>query len=132
MATIVRTPSETWKAIIRKQGWPTTAKTFRTKRDAEDWARRAEDEMVRGIYIERGASERLTLAVEVLVCSSRTRDDRCNFGTRTATMASATRGQAKFARDGRGQRPSFDRISKLGKPWTSAYSLEFNVVSYLH
>lgn len=63
MATIVRTPSETWKAVIRKQGWPTTAKTFRTKRDAEDWARRTEDEMVRGIYIERGASERLTLAV---------------------------------------------------------------------
>ena len=28
MATIVRTPSATWKAVIRKQGWPTTAKTF--------------------------------------------------------------------------------------------------------
>ncbi len=63
MATIVRTPSATWKAVIRKQGWPTTAKTFRTKRDADDWARRTEDEMVRGVYIERGASERLTLGV---------------------------------------------------------------------
>ncbi len=62
MATIVRTPSETWKAVIRKQGWPTTAKTFRTQRDAKDWARRTEDEMVRGVYIERGASERLTLS----------------------------------------------------------------------
>ena len=62
MATIVRTPSETWKAVIRKQGWPTTSKTFRTKRDAVDWARRAEDDMVRGVYIERGASERLTFA----------------------------------------------------------------------
>lgn len=40
MATIVKTPSGTWKAVIRKIGWPTTAKTFRTKRDAEDWARR--------------------------------------------------------------------------------------------
>ena len=28
-------------------------KTFRTKRDAEDWARRTEDEMVRGAYIQR-------------------------------------------------------------------------------
>lgn len=63
MATIVRTPSATWKAVIRKQGWPTTAKTFRTQRDAKDWARRTEDEMVRGVYIERGASERLTLGV---------------------------------------------------------------------
>jgi len=38
MATIVKTTSGTWKALIRKTGWPTTAKTFRTKRDAEDWA----------------------------------------------------------------------------------------------
>ena len=60
MATIVKTPSGTWKAVIRKNGWPTTAKTFRTKRDAEDWSRRTEDEMVRGVYIQRGASERLT------------------------------------------------------------------------
>ena len=60
MATIVKTPSGTWKALIRKNGWPTTAKTFRTKRDAEDWSRRTEDEMVRGVYIQRGASERLT------------------------------------------------------------------------
>ena len=60
MATIVKTASGTWKALIRKQGWPSTAKTFRTKRDAEDWSRRTEDEMVRGVYIQRGASERLT------------------------------------------------------------------------
>ncbi len=42
-------------------GWPTNAKTFRTKRDAEDWSRRTEDEMVRGVYIQRCGSERLTL-----------------------------------------------------------------------
>ena len=39
MATIVKNPAGTWKAVIRKQGWPTAAKTFRTKRDAEDWSR---------------------------------------------------------------------------------------------
>lgn len=60
MATIVQTPSKTWKAVIRKQGWPTTAKTFRTKRDAEDWARRAEDEMARGVFIDRATSGRMT------------------------------------------------------------------------
>ncbi|MEE4709006.1 hypothetical protein V2K55_25290 [Pseudomonas alliivorans] len=37
MATLVKTPSGTWKALIRKTGWPTVAKTFRTKRDAEDF-----------------------------------------------------------------------------------------------
>jgi len=62
LAAIVRTPSNTWKAVVRKIGWPTTIKTFRTKRDAKDWARNTEDEMVRGVYLRRGASSRLTLA----------------------------------------------------------------------
>ena len=61
MATITKTQAGTWKAIIRKTGWPITIKTFRTKTDAQDWARRTEDEMVRGVYIERAASERMTL-----------------------------------------------------------------------
>jgi hypothetical protein len=61
MAVIVKTPSGTWKAVVRKTGWPTTVKTFRIKRDAEDWSRRVEDEMVRGIYIERGQAERLSV-----------------------------------------------------------------------
>jgi integrase len=65
MATIVKTPSRTWKAVIRKLGWPTTAKTFRTKRDAEDWSRRTEDEMVRGAFIQRAAGDRLTLAMAI-------------------------------------------------------------------
>ncbi|HWI83850.1 site-specific integrase [Ramlibacter sp.] len=60
MPTIVKTPSGTWKAVIRKTGFPTTIKTFRLKKDAEDWARRAEDEMVRGLYVQRAPSERLT------------------------------------------------------------------------
>jgi len=61
MATISKTPSATWKATIRKRGWPTTIKTFRTKRDAQDWARRTEDEMVRGMYIDRAGADRILL-----------------------------------------------------------------------
>jgi len=60
MPTIVKTDAATWKAVIRKTGFPTKAKTFRLKRDAEDWARRTEDEMARGLYVQRGPSERLT------------------------------------------------------------------------
>ncbi len=30
MPTFVKTESGTWKAVIRKTGWPTTVKTFRT------------------------------------------------------------------------------------------------------
>jgi hypothetical protein len=33
------------------------------KRDAEDWSRRTEDEMVRGAYIQRATADRLTLAL---------------------------------------------------------------------
>lgn len=55
MAALTKTLSGTWKATIRRVGWPTVAKTFRTKRDAEDWARRTEDEMVRGVFIQRAA-----------------------------------------------------------------------------
>lgn len=60
MATIVKTPSGTWKAVIRKTGWPTAIKTFRLKKDADDWARRTEDEMVRGLFIQRAPAERMT------------------------------------------------------------------------
>lgn len=62
MATLVKTELGKWKAIIRKAGWPTASKTFRTKRDAEDWSRRTEDEMVRGAYIQRAPADRLTVA----------------------------------------------------------------------
>ena len=58
----VKTPSGTWKALIRRQGWPATIKTFRTKRDAEDWARRTEDERVRGVCIRRTTHERTPVA----------------------------------------------------------------------
>ena len=61
VATITKTPSKTWKAIVRKRGWPITIKTFRTKRDAEDWARSTEDKMVRGVYIDRTEATQLLL-----------------------------------------------------------------------
>ena len=63
MATIVKTPSGTWKAVIRKAGWPTNIKTFRLKKDAEDWSRRTEDEMVRGVFIQRAPAERMTFEI---------------------------------------------------------------------
>jgi len=62
MATVVRTEAKHWKAIIRRAGWPRYSKTFRTKRDAADWARNTEDEMVRGVYLKRGASSRISLS----------------------------------------------------------------------
>ena len=61
MATITQTPSGTWKALVRRQGWPAQIKTFRTKRDCQDWARRIEDEIIRGVYIQRSTNERILI-----------------------------------------------------------------------
>ncbi|MEN8130989.1 MAG: hypothetical protein ABFS45_12505 [Pseudomonadota bacterium] len=61
MAKVTKTPSKTWKAIIRKRGWSTTIKTLRSKRDAQGWVRRTEDDMVRSAYIDRAPSESTTL-----------------------------------------------------------------------
>ena len=63
MATIVKTESGTWKALIRRTGWPATSKTFRTKRDADDWSRRTEDEMVRGSFIQRLPAEKTIIRI---------------------------------------------------------------------
>lgn len=62
MATIVKTNSGSWKAIIRITGNPIVTKTFRIKRDATDWARTTEDEIIRGVYIVKSHSEKTTIA----------------------------------------------------------------------
>ena len=63
LATLIKTPLGRWKAVIRRTGWPIASKTFRVKRDAEDWARSMEDDMVRGVFINRADSHQLTLKV---------------------------------------------------------------------
>tara|TARA_R110002049_G_scaffold20717_8_gene75940 strand:- start:5332 stop:6372 length:1041 start_codon:yes stop_codon:yes gene_type:complete len=63
MATVNKTKTGKWKAVIRKAGWPTKSKTFRVKRDAMDWARRTEDQMVRGVFIDRATTHRQKLSV---------------------------------------------------------------------
>lgn len=47
------------KAIVRTIGFPSNAKTFRLKRDAEDWARAATDELMRCLYVKRALAERM-------------------------------------------------------------------------
>ena len=96
MATITKTPSNTWKAMIRKRGWPTTIKTFRTKRDAQDWARRTEDEMVRGVYIDRAGSDRLLLSHAL------DRYLREVSSTKRATTSNAERHKAKALKESLG------------------------------
>jgi integrase len=61
MATLVKT-TRGYKAVIRKTGWPTQAKSFDTKRDANAWARQVEVEMEKGVYFDRAGSTKLSIA----------------------------------------------------------------------
>lgn len=60
MATFTKSKSGKWKAEVRRTGWPRVYKTFRIKRDAEDWARVTEDEIIRGHFVPRHNSEKIT------------------------------------------------------------------------
>lgn len=50
MATITK-QGNSWKAIVRRQGYPTQTKCFTLKSAAEQWARQTELEMTDGKYI---------------------------------------------------------------------------------
>lgn len=45
MASIKQYRGKTWRAIVRRKGYPTQSKTFELKRDAEMWAARIEAKM---------------------------------------------------------------------------------------
>ena len=61
VATVRHLASGRWQALIRRTGVKPISKTFRTKAMAQNWARRKEDEMKRGLYHNVSAAERTTL-----------------------------------------------------------------------
>ena len=46
---------------MRKRGFPSQTRTFRTKRDAESWAKVTESEMLRGVWRNQNEAEKTTL-----------------------------------------------------------------------
>lgn len=61
MATVTKTPSGTFKVQIRKVGIPAITKTYKTKADAQKWARLIESELDRGIFINRQEADKVTV-----------------------------------------------------------------------
>ncbi|MGD9758765.1 MAG: site-specific integrase [Comamonas sp.] len=61
MASIINRGPFQYQAIIRRRGYPSVTKTFESKRDAEDWTKVTEAEMVRGVFVSRTEAERTTL-----------------------------------------------------------------------
>ena len=60
MATIRKRTSGYFQAIVRRRGWPGESKTFRTKTDAEIWARDVENKMDRGVFVSMSDAEQMT------------------------------------------------------------------------
>jgi integrase len=50
-----------WQAKIRRNGYPTTSKTFARRADATAWARQQEAEMDRGVWRDRSSADTTTL-----------------------------------------------------------------------
>lgn len=61
MATITKRDSGYWQAKVRRKGWPVESKTFRTKTEAEAWAKQIESDITRGTFVSASDSERTTL-----------------------------------------------------------------------
>ncbi|WP_103852211.1 tyrosine-type recombinase/integrase [Burkholderia pseudomallei] len=53
---------EYWRAEVRRRGYKPVYRTFDTKQQAQQWARRVEGEMDAGSFVDRSAAERTTLA----------------------------------------------------------------------
>lgn len=62
MASIREKGPYQWAVQIRRKGWPNQSATFRTKKDAQAWARKVEPEMDRGQFIDQNAAQCTTLA----------------------------------------------------------------------
>ena len=62
MASFRQRDSGYWQAIIRRKGYPDESRTFRTKADAEAWARDVESKIDRGIFVSASEAERTTFS----------------------------------------------------------------------
>jgi integrase len=61
MATIREKGPYQWQVQIRRKGWPFQNATFRTKRDAEAWARKTESDMDRAQFVDQSEARETTL-----------------------------------------------------------------------
>ncbi len=50
-----------WQAKVRKKGYPTQTRVFRSKREAQEWSAIVESEMARGVWKDRSEAEKTTL-----------------------------------------------------------------------
>ena len=61
MASFRKRGSGRWQAQVRKKGYPTQTKSFKTRSDATRWVRSVEYEMDQGLFVSRNEAESTTI-----------------------------------------------------------------------
>ncbi len=87
MATIREKAPYQWAVQIRRKGWPNQSATFRTKKDAQAWARQVESEMDRGVFVDQSASRKTTLGDLIDIYLKEVTDRRPGESSRIAERA---------------------------------------------
>lgn len=91
MANIREKGPYQWAVQIRRKGWPNQSATFRTKKDAQAWARKVESEMDRGQFIDQSAAQSTTLADLIDIYLREVTDQRPSEESRIAERARLNR-----------------------------------------
>lgn len=82
MATIRQKSPGQWHVQIRKKGFPNQTRTFRAKRDAQNWATNVEAEMYRGKFKDQRANKGTTFESLILHYLCEVTDKRPSEGSR--------------------------------------------------
>ena len=61
MASFYKRDTGQWEARIQRTGWPHQARTFRTKAEAQQWARKFEADMDAGTFVEVKETRKMAL-----------------------------------------------------------------------
>ncbi len=63
MATFIKRKNG-WQAQVRRHGFPRLARTFKTRADAELWAKKTEADMGLGVFVRPGDNTTLAEALD--------------------------------------------------------------------
>ena len=95
MASIREKGPYQWAVQIRRKGWPNQSATFRSKKDAQAWARQIEAEMDKGQFIDQAPAREVTLGDLVSLYKKEVTAQRPSEDSRIAEKARLDR----FLRD---------------------------------
>jgi hypothetical protein len=99
VATILEKGPGRWHAQIRLKVWPYQTARFRTKKEAQDWARRIESEMDRSLFVDQSGGRQTNLAnlVIPIYLSSSLPDSFVHYPRRAVCTRAAIAWLARFS-----------------------------------